>query len=370
MSLYRKKDSPYWHYDFQINGHRFFGSTKESSKRKAELKQAHVRSTAMEGRDGNKRHMTMNEAAGRYYEEVAKHQPSCDDTFRQLGYLLDAFGSETRLSNLSDNELSMYIARRRATVSNATVNREVELLRRVYRRAERTWKADIGEMPEWKSLLLPEPAWRIRELAPDEEDQLFGAMREDMHALVRFCIVTGARKSEARLLTWDQVDLKNEKPRVILRTKSRKPGGELHIVPLPHQFVVLLANLRSHHPERVFTYVCQKQRGPRKRGQRYPWTKSGLNSAWKRAIKASGIRDFRFHDLRHTAGSRTTRETGNLNVTKELLGHSSITMTQRYAHVTQDDVLAAMEAVLESRKTPAENATAPVNSMGNKVKSG
>ncbi|MCZ6447099.1 MAG: tyrosine-type recombinase/integrase, partial [Alphaproteobacteria bacterium] len=90
---------------------------------------------------------------------------------------------------------------------------------------------------------------------------------------------------------------------------------------------------------------------------------------WRRAIKASGVSDFRFHDLRHTAATRTLRACRNINVVSKLLGHSSILMTQRYAHATQDDVLDAMEATAESRKTPAESADAEFNTLKNKRES-
>ena len=64
---------------------------------------------------------------------------------------------------------------------------------------------------------------------------------------------------------------------------------------------------------------------------------------WKRAIAKTGLTDFRFHDLRHTAASRVLRETGNLAVVQEMLGHAQVTTTRKYAHVLNEDLRAAME---------------------------
>ena len=81
--------------------------------------------------------------------------------------------------------------------------------------------------------------------------------------------------------------------------------------------------------------------GLRRSGERYPFTKSGWRKQWSRALKAAGIEDFRFHDLRHTAATRTLRASGNMKAVQKMLGHSDITTTARYAHVMVDDVRAA-----------------------------
>lgn len=71
-----------------------------------------------------------------------------------------------------------------------------------------------------------------------------------------------------------------------------------------------------------------------------------------KAKKAAGIEDYRFHDHRHTVGSRSTRSTGNLNFTKRLLGHASIATTQKYAHVLDDDVREAMDGASFDTESP------------------
>jgi integrase len=63
-----------------------------------------------------------------------------------------------------------------------------------------------------------------------------------------------------------------------------------------------------------------------------------------RALKRAGIRDFSFHDLRHTAATRVLRATGNLNIVKRMLRHENIRTTVKYAHSQHDDVLEGMEA--------------------------
>ena len=180
MSVYKPKSSPYWHYDFKLKGLRFYGST--GTKSKAEARQIEARERTRAATAGGRRQrlpMTLNAAAGRYFMEVAERQPSAATTEYQLANLIEGLGVETLLADLTDNEIAIYIARRRAAVSDASVNRETQLLKRVFRRAETVWKADTGcriSSPSlaacWLAALPPcervhggEPAIRQRQMA-------------------------------------------------------------------------------------------------------------------------------------------------------------------------------------------------------------
>ena len=74
-----------------------------------------------------------------------------------------------------------------------------------------------------------------------------------------------------------------------------------------------------------------------------PITKEGFKTEWRRSLHRSGVENFRFHDTRHTAATRTLR-TGNLKVVQQMLGHENIATTAKYAHAMVDDMRAAMEA--------------------------
>ena len=68
------------------------------------------------------------------------------------------------------------------------------------------------------------------------------------------------------------------------------------------------------------------------------------HSAFRRLVAQANIEDFRWHDLRHQAATRWRRSGMNLDRIKELLGHSSMAMVMRYAHLFPDDLVDAMEA--------------------------
>ena len=97
-----------------------------------------------------------------------------------------------------------------------------------------------------------------------------------------------------------------------------------------------------------FTYLCRRTTRTREAGRRYPFSRDGWRRArWYSALRAADLDGFRFHDLRHTTGSRITKARG-LALAKKLLGHRSIDTTLRYSHVLTEDVAEAMDSVSRS----------------------
>jgi len=235
------------------------------------------------------------------------------------------------------------------------VNREIETWRAVWRRAQAA-KFEIGDMPEWKALFLRVPSKPPRELSLAEEPKLFSEIRNDLVDVCDFALKSGWRQAEVMGLRWSDVDVVNRQA----RTKIK--GGDTVMRPLTPTLIAIIANQPKVGPF-VFTYVAQKNKGTvaadklgrkhpaRKAGERYPMTKTALRGAWAAAKKAAEVEDFRFHDLRHTRGTRIVRATGSLAAAKEALKHRNLKTTLRYAHVLDEDVRNALDAS-ESRIIP------------------
>lgn len=363
MPVCKRPNSPHWYTNFRLGGDRYRRSTEVPTsrpRREAQAVEDRLRESAREARArDDSGEITLNDACTRYWSEVAQYQRSGDDVLVMLTRLARSIGKDRLLSEVMDSRIARYVAKRRGhrtraggLVSNATVNRDTELLRRVYRRAREVWRRRVA-MPNWKAQMLPEAAGRARELTPAEQDALFAAIRPDYRPLIEFALLSGIRLANLIRLTWRQVDFETG---IALSVKSRRPGGKPHIVPVTRAMKMLLARQKGGHPIYVFTYECQRSMGPRRKGERYPFSKNGWRHTWKRALADAGIEDFRFHDLRHTAATRVLRRKSNLKVVQRMLGHADIASTARYAHVTPDDVLAAMEASHghKSMNEPAE----------------
>lgn len=143
---------------------------------------------------------------------------------------------------------------------------------------------------------------------------------------------------------------------------TRIKGGDFVSRPLTTALVEIIARQPQVKDQDgklipfVFTYVCQKSRGKRRKGLRYPLTPTALRKPFHQTRKAAGVDNFRIHDLRHTRGTRIVRATGSLAAAKEALKHKRIETTLRYAHVLDDDVQNALEAS-DSRHSPDQKKT-------------
>lgn len=183
-----------------------------------------------------------------------------------------------------------------------------------------------------------EPRGRVRFLSDDERRRLLAACHASpspyLYPVVILGLSTGARKREILTLTWSDVDLQRGVI-VLHRTKNR----ERRVLPLAGPALELLrqqAAVRRRETELVF---------PRADGLQ----PLDIRSAWQTARKHAGIPDFRFHDLRHSAASYLAMSGASLAEIAEVLGHKTLTMVKRYAHLSEAhtaSVVARMNAAI------------------------
>lgn len=364
---HRKPNSPYWHYDFWVKGHRFHGSTGAANKREAEQFERIEREKAKLEIDQAARSavsLKIDDVAGRYWLEVGQHHAGADTTERDIARLVDRFGPTKLLSEITDDDVARLVAWRRGHrrkdhrknppkdapplpfISPATVNRSTtEVLKKLFTRAK-AWGVRFDSEPQWKRHWLEEPEEIVRELKQDEADKLEDATRSDYLPIFDFADVSGLRLNEC-LLRWDEVNWD-------VREIQKKGKGKRRIsVPITDTIRTILWPLRGQHPEFVFTYLAVrtvKAAGrERVKGQRYPVTYNGLKTVWKRLRRAAGVTGFRFHDKRHDLATKLLRKTGNLKIVQRALNHANIKTTTKYAHITTDDLTSALDQVQKSR---------------------
>lgn len=359
MSVYKPAKSKVFQFDYWWQGNRYHGSTGCTSRRDAERFEANHRRKIALG-EKVKEAVTIERACSLWFDNVGTHLASHATCLYQLGYLSAGLGQNTMLQDVTMRDLDSYIAKRRAKVKNASVNREIALFRRVA-----NWLADREyDVPTiaWKSLKLKEDAVKTRVLSAEEERRLFDTLPESLKPIVEFALLSGKRKAEVVTLRWADVDLRNMRATVTVK------GGEVQTFPLTPRLRDLIAN-QPKVCAQVFTYEAERDSPPRKdrvrriKGERYPFSKQGWDRKWRKALKDAGIEDYRFHDNRHTALSRT----GSIEIAFILAGHTDIRTTKRYFHTAEEEVRQAMIAA-ESRAIPeaveeeVENAK-PINEV-------
>lgn len=177
--------------------------------------------------------------------------------------------------------------------------------------------------------LLEENNRRLRYLSKEECQSLVSNCQGNTKAIVITALNTGMRKGEILSLKWDNVDLKHG---FILLDITK--NGERREIPINDTLRSVLQGITRRLD---IPYVFHDSIT----GKHYKDVKRSFNTALRRA----GIRDFHFHDLRHTFASHLIMAGVDITTVKELLGHKTLTMTLRYAHLAPTHKVKAVDVL-------------------------
>jgi integrase len=228
----------------------------------------------------------------------------------------DGFLGGMELRAINRDLLDRMLSSRRADgVANSTVNRTMEVIRAVLRRAANDWEW-LERVPRVR--MLPEPKRRVRWITREEARRLVVELPEHLAAMVRFSLETGLRRSNVTGLEWSQVDPARRTAWIHPdQAKARKAIA----VPLSAAAVVVVREQIGKHSTHVFSY--------RGKPVRQVNTK-----AWRLALKRAGVEKFRWHDLRHTWASWHVQAGTPLHILQELGGWECVEMVRKYAHLS------------------------------------
>ena len=340
MSVYKDPRSPNWAFDFQLRGHRFHGSTKATNRRDAKKVEDAEREKAKQhvaAAIAAKTSLRLDDIAGWYWQEVGQHHEGADNTWRQINFLLEFFGKDKLITDVTDDDVTKLVAWRRghktcsgALISPFTVNDTTEQLKKLFTRAK-DWNVRFERAPQWKRHWLKEPQERVRELSKTEDALLFNAMRDDYEPFFAYAQASGARLREC-LLQWSEVDWDNKLIRRSGRAaswprcRSRPPS-----TPFSGHCADIIPSMSSPTGAADSRWTSARRSG-------LPITLQGVKTQWRRLRKRAGVDDFRFHDFRHDFGTKMLRATGNLKLVQRALNHADLKTTTRYAHVLDQEV--------------------------------
>jgi len=210
-------------------------------------------------------------------------------------------------------------------VKPATINRELACLKHMFTLAKK-WKI-ADENPVKEVQFFQEQQIEMRILTREEIERLLECASPRWRPIILVALNTGMRKGEILHLKWSDADFDNQF--LLLReTKSNRPRK----VPMSGFVAETLRGLKK---EKEYVFANPQTGKPL----------SDLQTGFKAACKKAGIRDLRFHDLRHTAATYMVMGGVDLVTVKEILGHATIQMTMRYAHPTPENKRHAVEVL-------------------------
>jgi len=323
MGVYQRGEN--WYIDFTFHGKRIRemigpsrkGAEKVIAKRKAEIAE-------------NKYLDVRKDPAPTLFHDFAKKYLQWAETNKKPSsyardfYIMRILDKEFEgkvIQEITAWQIEKYKTERKKQFKVATVNRELAVLKHLFSKAVE-WDM-LKESPAGKKIKFYKGATkRVRYLLPEEIHNLLsncdGALNGVLKPLVTVALHTGARKGELQNLQWPQVDL-GLGIISFLDTKN----GERRDIPIDETVRATLEGL-----QRLSEFVF-----PNRNGKRID--NASIQVAFQEAVTKSGIEDFHFHDCRHTFASNLVMQEGvELNDVRELLGHKSMAMTLRYAHLS------------------------------------
>ncbi len=382
MSVYKPKNSPYWHYDFVVKGERFHGSTGSESKRAAEDCERRLRNErARLGASGIQQQldtaapeMTVDVAVESWWVNVGERLDSAADRERQLLLWIKLLGPTKRMVTIRETDIAKAIRKRRAIPyrkklpSDTTINRFVAALRAVWRYLD----SDENPLPriKWGKFTTEETVEHPPEISDRQLDALDAAAdaRADKQ-----------RKKRRNARTADWVQLMAEivysyglragevyfhpdwfdpaEHKISVPKKRRKKDVTLTITLLPEHTQAIAARW-SRAKAAGLPHIWFDEFG----GKLVPVSRNRGDYQMREALKAAGL-GTKIHRLRHRVGTELLRSTeGNLKLVKEALGHASLQSTIRYARVSEEDLRAGFAAI--SRNSPERLARSKKKSEG------
>lgn len=247
MSLYRRK-SIWWVRFTTPTGKRVRRSTGTADKKQAQEFHDRLKAQIWQVQKlGEKPRRKWEEAVVRWLK-IKAHKASIVDDKMHLRWM-DRHLRDKYLDEINRDFIdSLVEARLQEGVSNATVNRLLQILRSILRMAAREWEW-LGRYPAIR--LLPEPKRRVRWLTREEADRLISELPEHLAEMARFSLATGLRQRNVADLEWAQVDMER---RVAWIHADQAKARRAIAVPLNAEAMLVLRRQHGQHPNRVFVY--------------------------------------------------------------------------------------------------------------------
>jgi len=248
----------------------------------------------------------------------------------KLDYWVNCIGSK-RIVEVNRVDIINGINSLPSHYKNSTVNRFKAAVSAVFTFACKQF--ELPDNPVRYVSSKPENNERTRYLTKDERKYLFEACRvsswDRLYLLVLLALTTGARRSELLNLKWNNVDWDNNQAYV-----ETSKNGHPRVLPLTKEAIKELRLFKQDGNILIFKSIINPNK---------PFC---FSKSWGKALKEAGITDFTFHSLRHTTASYLAQSGASLLEIGNVLGHKSLSVTKRYAHLCVESKTKLVNAVL------------------------
>jgi integrase len=278
--------------------------------------------------------------------KVVKGKLSQAEYNRQQGIIenhLKPFFGSMKLASIRRKDVNAYIHSRLGEVSDGTIIKEVNTLKRLFSVAIDLEKIETN--PAHKAAVPKAPEGRCRYLTADELHRVLQACPEWLRPIAGLAVALGTRRGELLAVRWEDINLKAD---TILLWKTK--NGKMRPAFLNDLALEVLGSMgegRHKGSGLLFPDVTPAQ----------------VSVAFIRACEDAGIDDFSFHDLRHCYASQLRMAGADLHDLQKLLGHSDPRMTNVYAHLSNEHLATAARRLDSVYRMPVLTGEVPADAQ-------
>lgn len=246
------------------------------------------------------------------------------------------------------DELLKTPTRKGTTLSAASVVRRMSVFSHVLSTAVKEWQW-LPDSPMGRVVKPKVNNNRARFLSPEELALLLkttaASASPELHIVVVIAIATGMRYSEIMNLRWADLIFSSDDATALIVLKVTKNGTQRGL-PLSSFALQLVKAWRK----RIFKDgVITRPEALLFPSQKEPDRPTSIRTAWRTALEKSTVKEFRFHDLRHTAASYLAMSGATASEMSEILGHKDLQMVKRYAHLSRDHITSVLSKMNDAR---------------------
>ena len=342
MSAFKRGKT--WYAQFFIEGVKYRRATEATSKREAERLAAKLLLETIEEQKKQASDVSYAQAMLVFLKEYCglslengqtlftqrAVKESTADRYFTSSKKLSPFFSATTLSQITTRDIKEYVYyRREQGVTDATILRDIRLLSKmfVWWVSEEPDRVKFNPVANFDTRQLKDSEDRIRYLTENELDHLLSMATKsdskDLYLQIKFAVHTGLRWNEQFSMKWEHYR-STAKGKEIIIPKEISKNGKYRVVPLTDEATKIMETLATQ-PRCLRGFVFyNKDTGDRVLSNR---------TAWETCLDNTKITDFVWHDLRHTFATHALANGLRIEYVSEILGHSDISITQKYAHI-------------------------------------
>lgn len=345
MTVKQQKNGK-WYCRFQLNGERHHLLCKGATNRKeAEQTENAFKYKLQQQQNGviprDDKGVTLNKVFDNFLEYSEHNKKSYKQDKSRVRLLKEYFkiryAKDVKPADIE--KLKSYLLNK--GLSKVTINRYLEIISKAFNMA--IDNELINKNPLKKNTKFLQQNYVVRPLFPEEEQRLMKVLSEPQYEYLKGIVIvalnTALRRQNILDLTWEQIDLDG---RVIEITENK---SNKHIFKPIND--TLLQYFQSIPEESRVGDVFINPITGRKCKE--------IKRAWKTVKEKANITNFRFHDLKHTVGTRLAKHGVPIPVIKEVLDHSDIKTTMRYVHTADKQILSAMNLLNSNNKDSIQN---------------